>query len=371
MKPNSPRPRTKKTTAPLAPKTTSTLASTPSVLPPFWPAAGPRVLHRGELARIEYIHQRLRCVRPDNTVKVTAEGLARELCRSRTVIFETLDKMREVFGAPIKYDVVRGTQYYDQPPGARPFELHPPLSLDVPEALALIFGTRRVFPFGGSSATALAKILPLLGGGDAPDPAALDAVCSAPECAAREIDVQRLLLLFFAILRRQEVRLVYGKLVAGAVAAPRTLHPLHLVLLADSCLLVAHEPGGNEPKSFDVARTRELELTGATFTPPATFNIKTYLAGGMGRFLGEPKHEVRLRIVPSFVAYLEERPWQRTQKLLKFPDGSAEATYHVAHTAEIEQRVLATGGQVEVLSPPDLRERIRAAAESVRLRHAA
>ena len=61
---------------------------------------------------------------------------------------------------------------------------------------------------------------------------------------------------------------------------------------------------------------------------------------------------------------MRERPWHQPQALIELPDGSAETTYRVAHTAIIEQRVLAAGGQVEVLSPPEVRARVRDAARA-------
>ena len=69
--------------------------------------------------------------------------------------------------------------------------------------------------------------------------------------------------------------------------------------------------------------------------------------------------------------YVRQRPWQTPQLLVELPDGSAEAIYRVAHPREIEQRVLAAAGQAEVLSPPEVRARIHAAAQSICARHAA
>ena len=330
----------------------------------------PRVVHAGRLARIEHIHERLRTVRPDNTVKVTVTSLATELGRSFSTIFEDLRVMKESFGAPIHYDVVRGSQFYLLPPGAPPYQLRPRVWLDAQEALALMVGARRVFPFGDRIEAALTKLLPLVHGSVALDPATLEQVCSTPDNPATDADVENFVFLFHAILRRQEVQFVYSTLTQGAVPETRTVHPLHLVIFADSCVLVAHDPSCDDRRNFELTRLSEPQLTGGTFTPPAKFDLKDYLAGGMGPFLGEARHEVRLRFAPSYVAYVRKHPWHRPQLLVELPDGSAETTYRVAHTAIIEQRVLAAAGQVEVLSPPDLRTRIQTAARAVLARHA-
>ena len=329
----------------------------------------PRVVHAGQLARIEHIHERLSAVRPDNAVKVTAKTLARELGRSANTLYIDVAVMQNSFGAPIDFDPARGTYYYALPEGAPPFRLRPRVWLDAGEALALMVGARRLFPFGARIETALAKLLPLVDAAVALDPAALEQVCSTPENPATEADLRHFSFLFHAILRRQEVRLVYRRLGAHALAETRTVHPLHLVLFADSCLLVAHEPACADRRNFELTRLDEPQLTGDTFTPPAGFDLKTYLAGGMGPFLGEARHEVRLRFSPAYVSRVRERPWHEPQLLVELADGSAEATFRVAHTAIIEQRVLAAGGQVEVLGPPELRARIYAAARAVSEKH--
>ena len=318
---------------------------------------------------MEFIHERLREVRPDNTVKATRASLAAELSRSRNAINEDIREMREIFGAPIAWDPARGTLYYAQAPGRRPYELRPRATVAMRGALALLLGTRRLFPFGGSLVEATHQILPLLNGGLTFDLDLLDTVCSAPETPATEVDLAHLELLLDAIARRCEVRLQYAKLGPRARPEVRTVHPLHVVLFADSCLLVVHDPACRDRRNLELARIRAARLTGATFTPPGDFDLQAYLAGGVDRFVGEAKHEIRVRFAPALARFVEERPWQRGQRLEKFRDGSAEATYRVAHPRAIEQRVLAAAGLAEVLSPPETRARVSAAAATLQHAH--
>lgn len=348
------------------------LASSPAPAPgPVPVLREPRPVTRGALTRMEFIHERLREVRPDNTVKVTRPSLAAELCRSRGLINKDIRDMRETFGAPIKWCPVRGTLYYARAPGEPRYELRPRATVGMRGALALLLSTRRLFPFGGSMVEILHKVLPLINGGLTFDIGLLDTICSAPETPATEADLAHLMLLLDAIGRRCEVRLKYAKLTPGARPETRTVHPLHVVIFSDGCVLVVHDPSCNDRRNLELARIREARLTGATFTPPADFDLQAYLAGGVDRFLGEGKHEVRVRFAPAQARYVEERPWQRGQLLEKFPDGRAEAMYRVAHPRAIEQRVLAAGGLAEVLSPLDIRARIRAAAAAILRAHGA
>jgi len=114
---------------------------------------------------------------------------------------------------------------------------------------------------------------------------------------------------------------------------------------------------------------RNVELTGATFKPPAGFDLGKHLAGSFGRFIGEPVHTVRVVFDRELVPFVREQPWQSNQKLIEPADGSAEATYQVCHTADLEQCILRAGSQAEVISPPEVRARIAAAAARILERH--
>lgn len=318
---------------------------------------------------MEFIHERLREVRSDNTVKVTRASLAAELCRSRGLINAEIRQMRETFGAPIKWDPVRGTLYYHRAPGERPYELRPRATVSLRGAVALLVSARRLFPFGAAIVETIRKILPLLNGGITLDISTLDTICSAPETPACETDLDHLMALLEAIGHRREVRIRYAKPAPGARDELRTVHPLHVVVYADSCLLVAHDLACKDRRNFELARIRDVQLTGATFLPPAGFELAAYLAGGIDRYLGEAKYEIRVRFAPAYARFIEERPWQRGQLLEKFSDGSVEATFRVAHPRAIEQRVLAVGGLAEVLSPLEVRARVSADAAAVLRAH--
>jgi predicted DNA-binding transcriptional regulator YafY len=326
---------------------------------------------RAALLRIEEIHRRLRAITPTSTERVTADILARELGVSRNTIKDDLDLLRLVFDAPIVYDARRRTQHYDY---ARRFELRPLLWLEPEEVLALLVAIRlashaRTFPLGRDLVRALEKIAPMLAGAASFGPDTLDPVFSTGDAAASETDARHFALLCEAITQRREVRLAYRKAKHEPATETRLVHPLHWLVRPDACLLILHEPALGERRTFELARIQSVEFTGATFAPPAGFDLKTYLAGGFGRYLGEPVHTVRVRFAPDFVAFVRERPWQSGQVLVEQPDGRAEAVYRVCHTGDLERYVLAAAGQAEVLAPPEVRARVAAAAAAMNRSH--
>jgi predicted DNA-binding transcriptional regulator YafY len=336
-------------------------------------AAPERTLHGGRLTRIEYIHDRLCEVRAGR-LKISAKSLARELSRSRNTILEDLQAMREQFRAPVTYDPHLGTLRYIEDPTA-PYELRPRVHLDGIRTLALVasacLSSTRAFPLGGWVRDALTQIAPVVDGTVSLDPEAVEGVISAPDNPASENDGRHFIALYDAIRCRREVRMIYQKPSPAASSKPRLIHPLHLAIVAEGCILIAHDTGSGKVQNFALERIHKLDLTGAGFEPPKEFDLKKYLAGRIGRFIGEPRFEVRVRFTAERVPYVRTNPWQPGQVLVDLPGGRAEATYRVPHTREIEQRVLAACGGAEVVSPHDVRDRIHAAAAAIAASHAA
>lgn len=217
---------------------------------------------------------------------------------------------------------------------------------------------------------ALAKIAPMLAGAASFGPDTLDPVFSTGDAAVSATEARHFALLCEAITQRRAVRLLYRKARHDPAPETRLVHPLHWFIRPDACLLVLHEPATGARRNLELARIQAVEFTGETFAWPAGFDLKTYLAGGFGRFIGEPVHTVRVRFHRDLVPLVRERPWQPGEVLHELPDGGAEATYRVCHTGDLEQRILAAGGLAEVLSPPEVRARLHAAAQAIQSRHA-
>lgn len=325
---------------------------------------------RATLLRIERIHQLIRAVTPDGLHRVTLESLAEDLEVSKSTVQEDLIVFEALFDPPLKNCPRRRTKYY-----TRPFELRPLLWLESDEVLALLVASRlalhsRAYPVGHNLVRALEKIAPMLAGAASFGPDTLDPVFSTGDAQASELEARHFARLCEAIVHRREVRITYCKAKPDSHTETRLAHPLHWFIRPDACLLILHDSVLGERRNFELLRIQDVEFTGATFEWPAGFDLNYYLSGTFGRFIGEPKYEVRVRFQPAYVPLVRERPWQRQQTLDMLPDGSAEATYRVCHTGDLEQYVLRTGGLARVISPSDVRARVRATALAAAEAHA-
>lgn len=322
---------------------------------------------RATLRRLLFIHERL-----GNGHAATAVSLASELEISERTIKRDIEFMRDQLGAPIAWEAAGHSYVY-----TRPCDILPLLRLDASEALALTlagktFAAWQGTPLGRALTAALEKIAGVIGGAMSFPVADIAQLVSQPEAQpTADAELRYFAAALEAIRRRRVLRLVYQKPRAGAEAETRLVHPLHLACLDHRWVLIAFDPVRRGPRNFLLGRIREAGATAATFTPPADFDLPSYLRGSLGRFTGEQEHEVRLVFDATLAPYLRERPWHASQILTVNADGSVAATLRLNNLTDIRRHVLACGRHVEVLAPPELRETIRAEAAALAERHKA
>jgi predicted DNA-binding transcriptional regulator YafY len=155
----------------------------------------------------------------------------------------------------------------------------------------------------------------------------------------------------------------------GKKTVQRTLDPLGLVLKAGVWYLVAHRSAGM--RVYRVSRFASVRVREEGFERPEGFDLANFWDEWSDRFERErPRFETRLRLKRVALRYL--RP-------LVHPDGRAavEAARNGDDLETIEltvpferldyafRELLTFGRDVEVLHPPELRDRMRAAAEEV------
>jgi predicted DNA-binding transcriptional regulator YafY len=169
-----------------------------------------------------------------------------------------------------------------------------------------------------------------------------------------------------ALWRRRRVSARYRE---GPKVVRRTLDPLGLVLKAGVWYLVAHRSAGM--RVYRVSRFASARVRQEGFQRPEGFDLATFWEEWSDRFERErPRFDTRLRMRRVALRYL--RP-------LVHPDGRAtvdaarrgpdletiELTVPFENLEFAYRELLTFGRDVEVLDPPELRERIREAAAEV------
>lgn len=133
------------------------------------------------------------------------------------------------------------------------------------------------------------------------------------------------------------------------------VQPLTLVVYRRALYLLARLQDGSE-RRFSVDQIHDIH-TGEPFQYPTTFDPDPTLRPWFGIHTGKTVETVRLRFTPRASRYVVRRRWHPTQKLEPLEDGSVLLTMTTGGV-ELLRFCLEWGAQVEVLSPPWLREAV-------------
>jgi predicted DNA-binding transcriptional regulator YafY len=88
--------------------------------------------------------------------------------------------------------------------------------------------------------------------------------------------------------------------------------------------------------------------------------MREQLDGGYGIFGGMPKAWAQLRFSKARAAWVQNEIWHPEQKSKRLSDGRYELVIPYADERELLGDILRFGADVEVLSPPRLREQVQA-----------
>jgi len=127
---------------------------------------------------------------------------------------------------------------------------------------------------------------------------------------------------------------------------------------------------GDDPAVFRVGRITSASVLPAGFARPADFDLAEFWGRWSASFEAtRPKVEVRLRASPTAVAAFPQVFGDAARPLLDLaaPDelGFREVTLTFEHAAAAVRRLAGFGGQVEVLSPAEVRARLVATAREL------
>jgi len=123
-----------------------------------------------------------------------------------------------------------------------------------------------------------------------------------------------------------------------------------------------HAIGWREPpgavRTFKIERIQRIEMTAQPYTVPDSFDPRGLLADAWGIWYTESEPvEVVLRFHPRVAHRVRETRWHQSEQVEEQPDGSLIWRAQVAEPQEMVPWVRGWGADVEVLEPPELRER--------------
>ena len=141
----------------------------------------------------------------------------------------------------------------------------------------------------------------------------------------------------------------------------RRVHPLSLEFGMGHWYLRAWDDRSREVRVFRIDRIKDLSITDEEFEPPPEEKTDESPPGPYGA-AGSGKIEVRLRFSPALARWAREQPIFSRAKMER---GRLTCTLHTDNLSWLERELLQYGTEVEILSPPEVKEKLRARVRSL------
>lgn len=170
-----------------------------------------------------------------------------------------------------------------------------------------------------------------------------------------------------AVLRQQRVHVEYTGFDGEARSVD--ISPLSIAIYEHQLYVLA-EGEGVAVRAYRLSRIGELRVLTKTFTYPtrSAYDPEQMFRDTFGIFVreGYPVEDVVLRLSSRWRTYAHHHSWHSSQKISDGPDGSVILRMRVRTCPELQAFVLGFGGDVEVLEPASLRDRIMHHVQALR-----
>ena len=132
-----------------------------------------------------------------------------------------------------------------------------------------------------------------------------------------------------------------------------------------ACYVVGFDDWSGEMRTFKLERLERAQMLDETYEMPPGFDPDQYLETSWGIMHGQETVEVVLQFSPNVASRVRESVWHPSQEIDDLRDGGCLFTVRISEPKEMRPWIRSWGPEVEVLSPPSVREAI--AEEATRM----
>jgi len=290
---------------------------------------------------------------------VSLQTLADELQCSEPTVKRVIRHLRERLGAPIVYDRDRGGYCYDRQQ-TQLYEL-PGLWFSADELYALLTTYRLL----GSIQDGLLDefIAPLrerleaLLRDERAGHEEIERRVRILPLASRHTDLGHFRQVANALVERHQLRILYhGR--ARDKTTERAVSPQRLVYYRDNWYLDAFCHLRQGLRSFSVDRIHPVESLPEPAVDLDDDVLDAHYAAAYGIFAGPADHVARLMFPDKAAKWVADEQWHPQQRGRVLRDGRYELYLPYGDPTELVMEILKHGPDIEVLDPPELRERV-------------
>lgn len=161
-----------------------------------------------------------------------------------------------------------------------------------------------------------------------------------------------------ALLERRRIAVTYYNR-SRDEETQRVVSPQRLVHYRENWYLDAWCHLREDIRSFSLDAIRSAQMLDQVAREVPARELDEVVSGGYGIFGGWPTHTARLRFTPQRARWVAAEQWHPDQHAGFEPDGSYVLEVPYSDDRELVMDILKHGPEVEVLDPPELRERVR------------
>jgi predicted DNA-binding transcriptional regulator YafY len=166
-----------------------------------------------------------------------------------------------------------------------------------------------------------------------------------------------------AIDKHRTIQMRYYSASRGRMTR-REVDPYRLWFASGGLYLVGHCHLRKDVRMFAVERIRSVTLTDHPYQMPLGFDLEAYVQDALTVMRG-PRVEVELLFNKENAAWVKDRVWHPSQRLIPLRGGRLRMTLTVADTRELVGWVLSFGSGVRVIEPESLRKAVQQEAKRI------
>jgi predicted DNA-binding transcriptional regulator YafY len=289
--------------------------------------------------------------------------LKEELEVSEATFKRDIEFLRDRFRCPLEWDrSKRGYVIRDNLPGMEKFEL-PGVWFDASEIVALLtmlhllegvqpgLLDEHVAPLKSRLRSMLAEGTTSLH--------SIESKLRLIHFAPRKVEPKHFQLIASGLLERKRLRLEYWNR-DRKESARRVVSPQQLVHYRENWFLDAWCHNKNALRSFALDAIQSVQTLDEKAEDIDSWQMEEHFRSGYGIFAGAAKHRARLKFTPMRAQWVGKETWHHDQTSAYLEDGSYILEIPYSHDRELLMDLLRHSPEVEVLDPPELREKLHA-----------
>ncbi len=311
--------------------------------------------HLRHLTRVLWIDQQIRADRYPNSPSIASHFEISNKTAQRTIDF-----MRDQLRMPIEYLAERRGWYYTEPHYGLPA-----IELTEGDLVTILLTEKLARQYCGTAIgrqveTAFGKVLKALTSAVSVELQSLSDAYTFEAGVTTDLDPDLFSRLGQAVREVKTVEMDYFTASRGELTQ-RRVDPLHLRNSRGEWYLIAWDHKRRDVRDFLVSRIRRLDVTNQQFAQPEAFDLAQYLSGGFGMIRGKEPIHVEIIFDEYQARWIRElSPFHATEEREELPDGRLVLRMNVTALDGVKRFVLQYGAQATVVSPPQLRDQIRA-----------